>query len=133
VRPDPPADPGTSGDPTHDPLGSVPIEPVAVGSEDGRRVGEWRRHQLAALTQHGQRPMATLETEGCDVGADPSDTRNPFNANSDTSAWSRQRPRRQACHPHIDEARATARLPARPVDAIGRSHDRHLKSGEAIP
>jgi hypothetical protein len=82
---DPLADPDTASDTAHDPPGSVPIEPVAVGSEEeqafdtfadsqvdcpGNAWGEWHRHQFAALAQHREGAMATLEPECFDVGAD---------------------------------------------------------------
>jgi hypothetical protein len=85
VRPDWFADPGPASDPAHDPPGGVPIEPFAVGAEEDRTVhtfadcqvdstgDAWRerhRHQLAALAQHRQRAMPTLETERLDVGTD---------------------------------------------------------------
>jgi hypothetical protein len=85
VRSDPLADPSTASDTAHDPPGSVPIEPVASGSEEDRTFhpfpdrqvdspgnawSERHRHQLAALAQHGQRAMSTLQPEGLDVGTD---------------------------------------------------------------
>jgi hypothetical protein len=61
------------------------IESLAVGVEEDRTVdpfpdgqvdstgdarGEWHRHQLAALAQHGQCSMAAFQPEGFDVRVD---------------------------------------------------------------
>jgi hypothetical protein len=104
VRYDPLADSGTASDTAHDPPSSMPVDPFAVGSEEDRAFhtfpdgqvnsagdagSEWRRHQLAARAQHRQRAMPALHTEGSMCAPSASDTRNPFNANSETNAWSR--------------------------------------------
>ena len=85
VWPDPLGDPGTPGDPAHDPPSGVAVEPLTGGLDEDRPVaaftdgqvdrpgdslGQRHRRGLAALAQHQQGAMTTLETEGCDVRSD---------------------------------------------------------------
>ena len=101
VWPDPLADSGPASDTAHDPSGSVPIEPVAVGSEEDRAFhpfadgqvdrtadawGEWHRDQLAALAQHRQGAVSRSSPSASMFAPIASDTRHPFNASSDTNA-----------------------------------------------
>jgi len=68
-----------------DPSGRMSVEPATVNVDEDRSVEalpdrqvdgpghSWcERHggDLAALAQHGQRPMTTFQAEGFDVGAD---------------------------------------------------------------
>lgn len=78
-------DPGPSGGSADDPPGGVTVQaeavraaedgavhPLADGEVDGPG-GAWRqrkRDDLAALAGHGERAMATFETECFDVGAE---------------------------------------------------------------
>ena len=84
VWPDWLVDPGSTGDAPYDPAGGMPVKAPSIGAdEDGSRQaladGEvdspgcaWRqrhRHNLASFAHHRQRPVAALEPEGLDVGA----------------------------------------------------------------
>ena len=51
-------------------IGPSSRSPTAKSTARATRAGEWHRHQLAALAQHGQRAMAVFQTERLDVGTD---------------------------------------------------------------
>jgi hypothetical protein len=99
VRTDPLGDPGSAGDPAHDPPSDVTVEPATVGLDEDRPVapvtdrqvdgagdawGEGHGGGLAALADHSEGAMTTLESEGVDIGADR--LGHAFNASSETRA-----------------------------------------------
>jgi hypothetical protein len=65
-----------------------PTRLVMPARRPGDPWGEGHRGDLAALAQHGQGAVAALFAERFDVDTERH-TRRPFNASSETSAWSR--------------------------------------------
>jgi hypothetical protein len=74
-----------AGESTHDPPGSVAVQPLAVAAQKDRAVDPFTDGQvdrasgpgregdgddLAALAQHGERAVASLEAECVDIGAE---------------------------------------------------------------
>jgi hypothetical protein len=72
VRSDPLADPGPAGDTSHDPPSGVPIESFPIGVEEDRAFHPFADSQV--------------DSAGDALAPTASETRSPFNANSETKA-----------------------------------------------
>jgi hypothetical protein len=96
-------DPGSSSNVPHDASCAVPVETPAVAGGKDRPCGSFADGQvdgasgarrkrdgdgLAALAEDGEGPMAALDADGLDVGADRFGYRNPLSASSEIKACS---------------------------------------------
>ena len=104
VRSDPLADPGTASDTAHDPPSSMPIDPFTVGVEEDRTFHTFADSQVDCPGDAGASGIVTnlpplrntvrvrwprSSPRASMLAPIASDTRNPFNASSETNAWSR--------------------------------------------